>query len=136
MLTKDFGSIRNDERHLGAYERVPAIVEYIDSRAAYDETGGDAEAPTGWFGLSGRWVIGCNERGSFSALRFDSVDAAHEAYDNLEAEYSAWGDDGFPDEGLDDESYGAYVERCEDEGLEAFGPEMWEVQGRPQGPLG
>lgn len=81
------------EHYEGTHKYSDPMVTYIDARDAYDQTSGDVESPTGWFGVAGRWLITCDERGYMSGEKWTSRAMAAEAFRALDDEYAAWGDD-------------------------------------------
>lgn len=81
----------------GKYEAVPPVVRFIDERDAYDETTGDVEAPTGWVGRAGRWVVTHDERGAVTADRYPTRADAAAAFETIESAFGAWCDAVDPD---------------------------------------
>lgn len=88
---------RSPRRHvvgaLGKYEGEPPIVVYIDVHDCYDETSGDVEAPTGWFGRAGRWIVTHDSFGFVHGTKAGTLDEARKLFESLNAEYDEWSAD-------------------------------------------
>lgn len=81
----------------GAYEGESPIVVWIDTNDYYDESSGDVESPTGWFGRAGKWLILHDDRGFVSGTKLATEDEAKRQYEILESAYSNWADEGDAD---------------------------------------
>lgn len=66
------------------------LARYIDKNNMYDETDGDVEAPTGWFGLAGRNVLVHDSQGFVTRHRFDTVSDAQMHWNELGEQYQKW----------------------------------------------
>lgn len=77
----------------GRYEGEPPMVAYINENDLYDETSGDVESPTGWFGRAGRWMVAIDSSGFVYSRRFNSVVSAQGDFDATDRAYSKWDSD-------------------------------------------
>ena len=76
----------------GTYEHESPMVEYIDTNDYYDETSGDVESPTGWYGIAGKWIITQSSQGFVYGHKFSTRQEAADEYAALENAYWAWSD--------------------------------------------
>lgn len=76
----------------GRYEGESPMVAFIDENDLYDETSGDVESPTGWFGRAGRWLVTISSQGFVYGHRFASVALAKDEYESLDLMFADWGD--------------------------------------------
>ena len=75
------------------------MVRYIEENYAYNDTGGDSESPTGWFGLAGRWIVTVDSFGFVYGTRHIDRRSARDAFAFLLDEYSDWSDADGPADG-------------------------------------
>jgi hypothetical protein len=136
MRTREGVSIRKTDQHRHKY--ACAMSEYLASRDdAYDGCDGDADSPTGWFTRFGRRMLRGDSRGFVWCETYPTAHDARAVFDALADVATTWHmlDDG--DELPQQMSaWCAYVIACASEGLVAHDLDMWEVHGRPKGPIG
>lgn len=76
----------------GRLEGKSLMVAFIDEHDLYDETSGDVESPTGWFGRAGRWLVTISSQGFVYGYRFASVALAKSEFESLDMIFADWGD--------------------------------------------
>ena len=72
----------------GRLENEHPMVAYIDTHDLYDETDGDVESPTGWFGQAGKWIITVNSQGFVTGHKFTTLAQAADEMAQLMDAYS------------------------------------------------
>lgn len=67
------------------------MVAYVDMRDVYDEVNGQVDAPTGWFGIAGKWAITIDEQGFVHGVKWPALSDARGWFAAMQREYLAWG---------------------------------------------
>lgn len=74
----------------GKFEACSPMAAYIYENELFDDSDGECQAPTGWFALSGRWIIQEDERGAVYGERYSTHAQASLAYHSLCDDYDNW----------------------------------------------
>ena len=69
------------------------MVQYIDQNDVYDETNGDVESPTGWFGYAGKWTVQVTSTGFYYGWKHSSMVEARDWFNLMSEQFHAWDDE-------------------------------------------
>jgi hypothetical protein len=78
--------------HPGRLEHEHPMVAYIDTNDLYNETDGDVQSPTGWFGQAGKWIVTVSSQGFVYGHKFDTLAQASDEMALLKDAFSEWAD--------------------------------------------
>ena len=66
------------------------FTRYLDENDCYDDSSGDVESPTGWFGRAGKCIVVHDSVGFVSRYRYASVEDAVTAFSDMVLTYDDW----------------------------------------------
>lgn len=138
-----------DPRNYRRTKYASAFTEYLSDLAFenMERGSGDVECPTGYFVRLGRRILFTDSRGFVWHETYNDEQGAEQVYDALERYWvewdyvNEWNDEADRSEAAqmlilaECDEYLSYVIACDAENLPAHDFDMWQVHGRPIGPI-